>query len=155
MKERGRVSVALFEPEIAGNAGAVARMCAATGSPLHLIGRLGFQLRGPAARRAGMDYWERVELHRHATWDDFSAATSCPRRWLFTTTTDRLLWEVAFEPGDVLVFGSESRGLGPHLLGRHPERTVRIPMAEGERSLNLAMAAAVATYEAARQLSLR
>ncbi len=147
--------MALYEPEIAGNAGAVARMCAATGSPLHLIGRLGFQLRGPAARRAGMDYWERVELHRHATWDAFSAATSGPRRWLFTTTTDRSLWEIAFEPGDVLVFGSESRGLGPHLLGRHPERTVRIPMAEGERSLNLAMAAAVATYEAARQLSLR
>jgi len=133
----------------------VARMCAATESPLHLIGRLGFQLRGPAARRAGMDYWERVELHRHTTWDDFSAATSGARRWLFTTTAERSLWDVAFEAEDVLVFGSESRGLDQALLGQHPERTVRIPMAAGERSLNLAMAAAVGTYEAERQLSMR
>lgn len=102
-----------------------------------------------------MDYWERVELCRHATWDDFSAATSGSGLWLFTTTAERSLWEVSFEVGDVLVFGSESRGLNPRLLGQHPERTVRIPMAAGERSLNLAMAAAVATYEAARQLSMR
>lgn len=144
--------VALFEPEIPGNAGNVARLCAATGAPLHLIGRLGFSFRHPDARRAGMDYWGRVALRRHVNHADFAADVAGRNVWMFTTRAQRSLWEVGFAPGDVLLFGPESRGLPAALLEADPDRAVRIPMSPGTRSLNLGSSAAVALYEALRQL---
>lgn len=146
------LSVALLEPEIPPNAGAIARLCAATGTPLHLIGRLGFSLSHPAARRAGMDYWDRIELRRHVNHDDFTHAVAGRRVWMLSTRGERAHWDVAFAPDDVLLLGSESRGLPAPLLAAAPERVVRIPMRAGERSLNLAVAAAVVLYEALRQL---
>ena len=144
-------SVALYEPEIPGNTGAVGRLCAATGTPLHLIGRLGFSLTHPAARRAMMDYRDHLELHHHVSWDDFRGATSASRVWMLTTKGERSLWEADFRPEDVLLFGPESRGLPADLLARDPARCIRIPMREGARSLNLATAAGVALYEAIRR----
>lgn len=146
-----RFHVALYEPEIPPNAGNVARLCAATGSPLHLIGRLGFSFTHPKARRAVMDYWEDVDVRRHVAWEDFAAAVEGRRVWMLTTKGERTLWDAGFARGDVLLFGPESRGLPEELLASAPERCLRIPMVEGARSLNLATAAGIALYEALRQ----
>jgi tRNA (cytidine/uridine-2'-O-)-methyltransferase len=145
-------SLALYEPEIPTNAGNIARLCAATGSSLHLIGRLGFSFRHPGARRAGMDYWERVDLHRHLTYQDFQTAASGRRIWAFTTKASVELWDARFTPEDFLLYGPESRGLPEDLLRSGEVEPVRIPMVPGNRSLNLASAAAIGLYEALRQV---
>jgi tRNA (cytidine/uridine-2'-O-)-methyltransferase len=147
--------VALFEPEIPANAGSAARLCAATGSPLHLIGRLGFSFRHPEARRAGMDYWDSVEVHRHLNVDDFRAATAGRRVWMLSTRGGGTIWETAFRPGDVLLFGRESSGLPAALLEADPARALHIPMAAGVRSLNLSTSVAIVLYEALRQVGWR
>ena len=149
------IHVALYEPEIPPNAGNVARLCGATGSPLHLIGRLGFSFDHPRAKRAVMDYWDDVDYTHHVAWSDFAAAVAGRRVWMLTTKADRALWDADFAPGDVLLFGPESRGLPADLLARDPERCLRIPMRPGARSLNLATAAGIALYEALRQASPR
>jgi len=148
-------SVALYEPEIPGNTGAVGRLCAATGTPLHLIGRLGFSLTHPAAKRAMMDYRDHLELHHHVSWDDFRGATSASRVWMLTTKGERSLWEADFRPEDVLLFGPESRGLPAELLESDPARTLRIPLRPPARSLNLSTAVGIALYEALRQTGWR
>lgn len=146
------LSLALYEPEIPANAGNIARLCAATGTPLHLIGRLGFSFRHPEARRAGMDYWNRVQTHRHINFADFVTAVA-PRRVLaFTTGGRQTLWEIEFGTDDVLLFGPESRGLPPDLL--RSLTTIRVPMVPSFRSLNLATAAGIGLYEALRQTSI-
>jgi len=147
------IEVALYEPEIPGNAGNVARLCAATGAPLHLIGRLGFSFRHPEAKRAVMDYWERVQLHRHLNHADFAAAVAPRTVWMLTTRARRTVWEADFRPGDLLLFGPESRGLPEGLLAADPERCLRIPMLPGARSLNLATAVGIALYEALRRIA--
>lgn len=147
----GDVHVALYEPEIPPNAGNVARLCAATGSPLHLIGRLGFSFAHPKARRAVMDYWKDVDVRRHVAWEDFAGAVTDQRVWMLTTKARRTIWDADFAPGDVLLFGPESRGLPEELLASAPERCLRIPMLAGARSLNLATAVGVALYEALRR----
>lgn len=149
------LQIALLEPEIPDNAGAVARLCAATGTPLHLIGRLGFSLRHPKAKRAGMDYWEQVEVHRHMALPDFLHAVRPYPVWMLSTHGERSLYDAQFSPGDALLFGPESRGLPADLLRTQPERVLRIPMRSYARSLNLAMAAAIALYEGVRQLGFR
>jgi tRNA (cytidine/uridine-2'-O-)-methyltransferase len=144
--------VALYEPEIPGNAGAVARLCAATGSPLHLIGRLGFSFQHPKAKRAMMDYWEGVEMLRHVNHEDFEEAVAGRTVWAFSTRARRTFWEAEFSPGDVLLFGPESRGLPESLLERAGERALRVPMLPPARSLNLSTSVSAALYEALRQL---
>lgn len=145
--------VALYEPEIPPNAGNVARLCAATGSTLHLIGRLGFSFSHPQARRAVMDYWEDVEMRRHVSWDDFREAEPGRTLWMLTTRGERTIWDADFQRGDVLVLGPESRGLPDDLLEIAPARNLRIPMRESVRSLNLATAAGIALYEAIRRVT--
>jgi tRNA (cytidine/uridine-2'-O-)-methyltransferase len=145
--------VALVEPEIPPNTGNIARLCAAVGSPLHLIGPLGFRLHDRALRRAGVDYWDAVNVHRHATVAEFLHDAAPPRVWLFSTRGARSHFDVSYAPGDALVFGSESRGLDDALLDAYPEQVVQIPMRTDQvRSLNLANAVAIAVYEALRQL---
>lgn len=144
-------SVALYEPEIPGNAGNIARLCAATGAPLHLIGRLGFSFSHPAAKRAVMDYWERVDVHRHVAFREFRESIDHRPLWMFSTRGEVSLWEADFAADAVLLFGPESRGLPDDLLKRDPSRTVRIPMLAGTRSLNLASAVGIALYEALRR----
>lgn len=147
--------LALFEPEIPGNAGNVARLCAATGAPLHLIGRLGFSLDHPRARRAGMDYWEQAEVHHHTSFHDFRAAAPNRTIWMLSTRGERSLWDARFQAGDALLLGPESRGLPAELLEADPRRVLRIPMRGGARSLNLGTSAAVALFEALRQSGWR
>jgi tRNA (cytidine/uridine-2'-O-)-methyltransferase len=144
--------VALWEPEIPPNTGNIARLCAATGTRLHLIGRLGFRLDDKHLRRAGCDYWEHVDSVLHADWNDFVATMGDARMWFLSAHVQRSYTAVRYQPGDCLVFGSESRGLPARLLSR-TEQTVTIPMPTGHvRSLNLATAAGIVLYEALRQL---
>lgn len=141
-----------MEPEIPGNAGAVARLCAATGAPLHFIGRLGFALTHPAARRAGMDYWDHVDLTRHVTYDDFLETQQGRRIRPLSTRAGNLLWDCEFKEDDVLLFGPESRGLPDSVIQENADLAIRIPMAPEIRSLNLSTSAAISLFEALRQL---
>jgi tRNA (cytidine/uridine-2'-O-)-methyltransferase len=149
------LSVALYEPEIPGNAGAVARLCAATGSPLHTIGRLGFSFTHPTARRAMMDYRDHLDLRQHVSYSDFRAAIAPSRVWMLSTRGTVPLWDAEFDEGDVLLFGPESRGLPAELLESDPARTLRIPLRPPARSLNLSTAVGIALYEALRQTGWR
>ena len=149
------VQIVLVEPEIPQNTGNIARLCAATGSPLHLVGPLGFHIHDRAVRRAGLDYWESVELHRHATFDSYMTAATPACLYLFSTRGRRSHFDVAYAPGAALIFGSETHGLPDHLLECWPEQVVQIPMqTEHVRSLNLANSVAIALYEALRQINL-
>jgi tRNA (cytidine/uridine-2'-O-)-methyltransferase len=157
--EKGQLAmfhIALLEPEIPPNTGNVARLCAATGASLHLIGRLGFRMDDRSLKRAGLDYWAAVEVCRHSTFEEFETAvgTVAPRGiWLIDNPAPTPYTRVAFRDGDVLLFGSESKGLPPGLKGKHPSRHLGIPMPGGAvRSLNLATAVGVVLYEALRQV---
>jgi tRNA (cytidine/uridine-2'-O-)-methyltransferase len=145
--------VALWEPEIPPNTGNVARLCAATGATLHLIGRLGFRLDDRSLRRAGLDYWPDVAVRRHATLAEFEAAQADSRIFCFSARASRPYTGVAYEAGDCLLFGGESHGLPSSVLERYAERALCLPMPAGKvRSLNLATAVGIALYEALRQL---
>ncbi len=147
------IHIALWEPEIPPNTGNIARLCAATGAPLHLIGRLGFRLDDRALRRAGLDYWNAVEVHRHATVADFESARIGRRLFCLSAHAAKPYTQAAYQPGDCLLFGSESQGLPAGLLRRYAEQSLTIPMPAGRvRSLNLATAVGVVLYEALRQI---
>lgn len=144
--------IVLVEPEIPPNTGNIARLCAATGTILHLVEPLGFRLTDAALRRAGLDYWEAVDIRRHGSWAEYLRQAPECRRHFFSTRGSRSLFDARIEPGDALVFGSESRGLPDAVLDGHPGAVVGIPMKGGSvRSLNLATAAGIALYEALRQ----
>lgn len=149
--------VVLFQPQIPQNTGNIGRMCAVTRARLHLIHPLGFAVTDKNLKRAGMDYWQSLDVHHHADWAAFKASPVAPRRlWLFTTHAEQSFWAVAYAEGDGLVFGNEEAG-APDWL--HAElgaaQRVKIPQANGAlRSLNLSTAAGVATYEALRQVGL-
>jgi tRNA (cytidine/uridine-2'-O-)-methyltransferase len=145
--------VALWEPEIPPNTGNVARLCAATGATLHLIGRLGFRIDNRSLRRAGLDYWDAVEVQQHVTFADFEKAIGNEHIWCIETPAPRRYAEIAFHPGDCIVLGSESKGLPAEVRERYANRTFGIPMPTGKvRSLNLATSAGIVVYEALRQL---
>ena len=147
--------IVLVHPEIPPNTGNVIRLCANTGSQLHLIEPLGFSMEDRHMRRAGLDYHEYAQVRRHASWDAFTAAMQPDAARMFALTTKGTRWvhQVAFAPGDWLVFGSESRGLAPELREQFaPENRLRLPMCADQRSLNLSNAVAVTTYEGWRQL---
>lgn len=144
--------IVLVEPCIPPNTGNAARTCAATGSRLHLIEPLGFQIDDRHLRRAGLDYWPHVDLTVHKDWTSFAAGRTTERLHLFSIHGRHPLHQVRFHPGDALVFGSETSGLPRELLNQHPERTVCLPMrTEWVRSLNLSNTVAIALYEALRQ----
>ena len=143
--------IVLVSPQIPPNTGNVARTCAVTGSPLHLVAPLGFSLEEKQLRRAGLDYWKDVSLRVWASWAEFEAGMvrgQTKRLHLFTARDGRDLAQANFSPGDFLVFGHEQLGLPPALVAAHPERRVVIPMLEGKRSLNLAVAVGVGLYAA-------
>jgi tRNA (cytidine/uridine-2'-O-)-methyltransferase len=142
----------LVEPQIPPNTGNVARLCAVTGARLHLVGPLGFSIAQKDLRRAGLDYWDKVFQELYPTIDAYLAQTAGARRHLFSARSPRALWEVAFHPGDHLLFGSEPDGLPAALLREFPEQQVGIPMLPERRSMNLSTSVGIATYEAIRQL---
>jgi tRNA (cytidine/uridine-2'-O-)-methyltransferase len=147
--------VALWEPEIPPNTGNVARLCAATGAALHLIGRLGFRTDDRALRRAGLDYWPHVDVRRHVTLADFEASLAGARLFCLSARATQPYTAVRYQNGDCLLFGGETHGLPPEVLARHAERALVIPMPGGKvRSLNLATAVGIVLYEALRQVSL-
>lgn len=145
--------IVLVHPEIPPNTGNVIRLAANTGCELHLIEPLGFSMDDRLLRRAGLDYHEYAEVRRHASWNDYARAVDARRCFAFTTRATRGHGEVAWQAGDSLVFGSESRGLPQDIRGAFaPDQLVRLPMRAGQRSLNLSNAVAVAVFEAWRHL---
>lgn len=146
--------IVLVQPEIPPNTGNVIRLAANTGCALHLIEPLGFRMDDPLMRRAGLDYHEYADVKRHRSWEAFLEAEAPERGHLFAFTTrgTRAHHEVDWPAGACLVFGSESRGLDPALRDRFaPSQRIRLPLREGQRSLNLSNAVAVAVFEAWRQ----
>jgi len=144
--------VALIEPEIPPNTGSIARLCAATETPLHLVGRLGFTIDDRQLKRAGLDYWPYVPLTRHESWEAFRA-TLPGRRLGFSAGATSLYTDIRFRDDDVLVFGGETRGLPAAIRDELATALYRIPIASPHvRSLNLANAVSIVLYEALRQL---
>lgn len=146
--------IVLVEPEIPPNTGNVIRLAANTGCTLHLVEPLGFSMDDRLLKRAGLDYHEYTDVRRHANWQALLDAEKPPTDRLFALTTrgTRFVHEAAFAPGDWLVFGAETRGLAPELRERFPPpQRLRLPMREGQRSLNLSNAVAVTVFEAWRQ----
>jgi tRNA (cytidine/uridine-2'-O-)-methyltransferase len=145
------LNIVLYEPEIAGNTGNVGRTCVALGAKLWLVRPLGFQVEDRHLRRAGMDYWVHLDWEAVDSWDDLLRRLDGNRFWFFSKTARRTYTEISFRTDDVLVFGSESRGLPPSILEERADECLRIPMRENARSLNLSVSVAVAAYEARRQ----
>jgi tRNA (cytidine/uridine-2'-O-)-methyltransferase len=146
--------IVLVEPEIPPNTGNVIRLAANTGCTLHLVEPLGFSMEDRLMRRAGLDYHEYAQVHRHASWPSL-IETQRPRpdrMFAFTTRAARLLYDAALQPGDWLVFGAETRGLPPDVREMFPpQQRLKLPMRPGQRSLNLSNAVAVAVFEGWRQ----
>jgi tRNA (cytidine/uridine-2'-O-)-methyltransferase len=151
--EKSQLHVALVEPEIPPNTGNIARLCAATFTPLHLVGKLGFRIDDKAVKRAGLDYWDEVEIHRHVSLERLYEALPECRFLYFTTKAERLYTDFQYQPHDCLIFGRETRGLPEEVLHANWERCLTIPMPNKNiRSLNLATSVGIVLYEAVRQL---
>ena len=145
--------VILYEPEIPPNTGNIIRLCANTGAALHLVEPLGFELDEPRLKRAGLDYREFATVKTHASLESCLAALGQPRVFAMSTRNSTRYDEVTFRAGDALLFGPETRGLPQDVLDALPDgQRLRLPMREGNRSLNLSNSAAVVVYEAWRQL---
>ena len=146
--------IVLVEPEIPPNTGNVIRLAANTGCTLHLVEPLGFSMDDKLLRRAGLDYHEYAKVLRHASWQALldSGRPPADRMFALTTRGSRPVHDIAFRPGDWFVFGAETRGLAPELRDAFPPaQRLRLPMREGQRSLNLSNAVAVTVFEAWRQ----
>ena len=145
------MNILLHEPEIPANTGNIGRTCVATGTPLHLIEPLGFRLNERNLKRAGLDYWQELSLTRYSDWADFRERWPEATVWMLTTKAGRTYAEVSYGKDDFLMFGKESAGIPEELLVQDNTHCVRIPMAEGKRSLNLSNAVSIVLYEALRQ----
>ena len=146
------LNIVLVEPEIPQNCGNIARTCAATGCRLHLIRPLGFDISEKAVRRAGLDYWNMVEVRDYENLQDFFSKNQVAEMWCLSTKAPRSYTEATFSDGCYLFFGKETKGLPEDFLAEHYAECVRIPMRAGARSLNLSNAVAITVYEALRQL---
>ncbi len=148
--------IVLVEPEIPPNTGSIARLCGATDSTLHLVKPLGFKTDDRSLKRAGLDYWDYVNIRYWPDLDGFLTAADERRLFFFTTRSDVPYFRAGFSPGDYLVFGKETRGLPEEILALYQERCYTIPMSNPNiRSLNLAMSAGIVLYEALRQQYLK
>ena len=145
------LNIVLHEPEIPQNCGNIARTCAATGSVLHLIRPLGFDISEKAVRRAGLDYWHLVDVRVYDNLEDFFSKNDASQLWCLSTKAPRCYTEAEFQDGCYLLFGKETKGLPEDFLREHYDRCVRIPMREEARSLNLSNAVAITAFEALRQ----
>ena len=144
------LNIVLVEPEIPQNTGNIARTCAATGARLHLVKPLGFDISEKAVRRAGLDYWHLVDITVYDGIDDFFAKTAGPY-YYFSTKARHIHSDISYPDGAYIVFGKETKGLPEELLHNNPDTTVRIPMIDEARSLNLSNSVAVGVYEVLRQ----
>ena len=146
------LNIVLVEPEIPQNCGNIARTCAATGSVLHLIKPLGFDISEKAVKRAGLDYWHLVDVRVYENLEDFFSRNEIRQMWCLSTKAPQFYTEVCYEDGCYLIFGKETKGLPEPFLEEHRQSCVRIPMRQEARSLNLSNAVAITTFEALRQL---
>ncbi len=146
------MNIVLIEPEIHWNTGNIGRTCAATGTALHLVGRLGFSLGSNEIKRSGLDYWPKLAPKVHKTFEDFRAGLGPEARlFFFSTKAAKSFWEAPYTPDAYLVFGSESAGLPAELHERYRGSFYRVPILKGNRSLNLSTAAGVVLYEGLRK----
>ncbi len=146
------INIALIEPEIPQNTGNIARTCAATGANLHLVKPLGFSIDDRYLKRAGLDYWHLINITVYENSQEFFEKNKNEKMYFATTKADKTYCDVSYEDGCFLVFGKETKGLSEELLKERLENTIRIPMIEEARSLNLSNSVAVVAYEALRQL---
>ena len=145
------LNIVLVEPEIPQNCGNIARTCAATGSRLHLIRPLGFDISDKAVKRAGLDYWHLVDIRDYENLDDFFAKNDVTEMWCLSTKAPRSYTEARFHDGCYLFFGKETKGLPENFLEAHRQETIRLPMRQEARSLNLSNSVANTEYETLRQ----
>lgn len=149
-----KFNIVLFEPEIPQNTGNIARLCACSGAGLYLVGKLGFSLSDKYTKRAGLDYWDSVDLKKYDTLEQLQDEYKDATFYYLTTKTKKSFFDVKFKEGDFLVFGPETRGLPESLLQENRETSITIPMLEGQRSLNLSNSVSIVLYEEIRQLGL-
>ena len=145
------MNIVLFQPEIPANTGNIGRTCVATDTKLHLIEPLGFRLNEKEIKRAGMDYWEHLDVSRYINFDDFLKKNPNAKIWMATTKAKQVYTEVSYGPDDFIMFGKESAGIPEEMLVENEETCIRIPMLEKIRSLNLSNSVAIVLYEALRQ----
>ena len=145
--------IILHQPEIPANTGNIGRTCAAAGCSLHLIEPLGFRLNEKEIKRAGMDYWERLDITRYMNFQEFRVKHPNANIWMATTKARQLYTEASYGADDYIMFGKESAGIPEEILLEYRETCIRIPMLPGIRSLNLSNSVAVVLYEALRQNS--
>lgn len=145
------LNIVLFEPEIPANTGNIGRTCVATGTRLHLIEPLGFRLNEKSIKRAGMDYWEHLDVTRYINFEDFLEKNPGAKIYMATTKGQHVYTEVNYEPDCYIMFGKESAGIPEEILVENPDTCIRIPMLSEIRSLNLSNSVAVVLYEALRQ----
>jgi len=144
-------NIVLINPQIPPNTGNIGRMCVNLGATLHLIKPLGFSIDSKAVKRAGLDYWDYLDLKVWDSLEDFLNANNLDKMHFATTKSDKLYWDAKFNIGDFLVFGSETKGIDEELLKKNLDKTITIPMGKMGRSLNLATSVGIITYEALRQ----
>ena len=151
------INIVLYEPEMPANTGNIGRSCVITGARLHLIEPLGFHLNEKMIKRAGLDYWDRLDVTRYMDYNDFLERNpeAVTKMFYATTKAKHRYCDVQFTDDCYIMFGKESAGIPEEILVQHPESCIRIPMLPGERSLNLASSCAIALYEAQRQLGYR
>lgn len=149
------MNIVLYQPEIPANTGNIGRTCVATGTRLHLIEPLGFRLTGKELRRAGMDYWEHLDVTRYMNFEEFVeknlAGNPKAKIWMATTKAKKVYTQAQFGPDDFIMFGKESAGIPEEILVDHEDTCIRIPMLDKIRSLNLSNSASIVLYEALRQ----
>ena len=145
------LNIVMVEPEIPPNTGNVARLCAATGAVLHLVKPLGFSLEDKYLKRAGLDYWDMLDIIIYENFAEFEKRNPVGTRYPATTKGGRAHTDISYEPGGFLLFGKETKGLAPEILETYRETTIRLPMRREARSLNLSNSVAVVAYEVLRQ----
>lgn len=152
---KSNINIVLVEPEIPQNTGNIARTCAAIGATLHLVYPLGFDISEKAVKRAGLDYWDKLDIITYENLNDFKNKVKSSNIYLFSTKSKKVYSDVSYEDEVYLIFGPETRGLPEDYICENFEHSVRIPMREGLRSLNLSNSVAIAAYEVERQHSFK
>lgn len=146
-----KFNIVLYEPEIPQNTGNIARLCACSGARLYLVGKLGFSLTDKYVKRAGLDYWDSVEIIKYDSLDELKKDYPESTFYYLTTKSKNLYTDVKFKENDFLMFGPETRGIPEKILNENKDNSITIPMVEGQRSLNLSNSVAIVLYEAIRQ----
>ena len=144
-------NIVLFNPQIPHNTGAIGRLCVNAGATLHLVKPLGFDISEKAVKRAGLDYWDKLDLVVWESVEEFLESVDINRCYFATTKTQKPYFEAKFKKGDYIIFGSETKGIDEAILKKHKDRCITIPMTKNGRSLNLAISCGIILYEAIRQ----